>query len=55
MARNGSTQHGWLVHVALIGICVCAVPTLSEWGIIGMAVVMFGGVVYMRRRRDENA
>ena len=34
-----------------LGICECAVPTLSEWGIIGMSLVMFGGVLVLRRRR----
>jgi len=34
------------------GICGCVVPTLSEWGIIGMALVMFGGVLVLRRRRE---
>jgi len=28
-----------------------AVPTLSEWGVIGMTVLMLGGVLYLRRRR----
>ena len=32
--------------------CICAVPTLSEWGIIGMATLMLGGVLYHRRRRS---
>ncbi len=31
--------------------CVC-VPTLSEWGIIGMAFVMLGGVLFLRKRRQ---
>jgi hypothetical protein len=26
------------------------VPTLSEWGIIIMSLVMFGGVMVVRRR-----
>ncbi len=35
-------------------MCVCdPVPTLSEWGIMGMSVLMFGGVIYLRRRRQE--
>jgi hypothetical protein len=34
-----------------VGVCTCMmIPTLSEWGIIGMSLVMFGGVVYLRRR-----
>ncbi len=33
------------------GACFCAVPTLSEWGIVGMALLMLGGVVYLRRRQ----
>lgn len=33
------------------GICECAVPTLSEWGIIAMTLVMFAGVLHLRRRR----
>jgi hypothetical protein len=33
--------------------CECdLVPTLSEWGIMGMAMLMFGGVIYLRRRRQ---
>jgi len=33
------------------GLCQCqVVPTLSEWGIIGMSLVMFGGVLVLRRR-----
>lgn len=35
------------------GICGCEiVPTLSEWGIIGMSLTMFGSVIYLRRRRE---
>ena len=33
------------------GGCTCAIPTLSEWGMIGMSLVMFGGVLYQRRRQ----
>jgi len=33
------------------GTCACIIPTLSEWGIIGMSLVMFGGVLVLRRRR----
>ena len=36
------------------GFCAY-VPTLSEWGILGTALVMFGGVLYLRRRRAERA
>ena len=37
------------------GACVCQViPTLSEWGIMGMALVMLGGVLYQRRRRETH-
>ena len=36
------------------GVCTCAIPTLSEWGIIGMSMVMFGSVLYLRRRQEEN-
>jgi hypothetical protein len=33
------------------GMCNCQiVPTLSEWGIIGMSLLMFGGVLVRRRR-----
>ena len=32
--------------------CECdVVPTLSEWGIMGMSALMFGGVIFLRRRR----
>ena len=35
------------------GGCVCdPVPTLSEWGIMGMSMLMLGGVLYLRRRRE---
>jgi M6 family metalloprotease-like protein len=34
---------------------VTVVPTLSEWGIIAMSLVMFGGVLVLRRRRAERA
>ncbi len=31
--------------------CQCVlVPTLSEWGIISMSLLMLGGVMFMRRR-----
>ena len=33
------------------GVCTCEIPTLSEWGIMGMALVMLGGVLYQRRRQ----
>ncbi len=37
-------------------LCGCAdftvVPTLSEWGVIGMSALMLGGVFYQRRRRS---
>jgi hypothetical protein len=39
------------ICATLAGGCACVVPTLSEWGIIGMALVMFGGVLALRRRR----
>jgi len=35
--------------------CECVIPTLSEWGIIGMSLVMFGGVLFLRRRRFDSA
>jgi len=42
--------------VDLGGVCSCeVVPTLSEWGIIAMSLVMFGGVLVLRRRRAERA
>lgn len=31
---------------------VCVVPTLSEWGTMGMSVLMLGGVLYLSRRRS---
>ena len=37
------------------GFCECVIPTLSEWGIIGMSLVMFGGVLFLRRRRFDRA
>jgi hypothetical protein len=38
------------------GICECqVVPALSEWGIIAMLLVMFGGVLVLCRRRAEGA
>jgi len=37
------------------GFCECAVvPTLSEWGIMLMAAVMFGSVLHLRRRRGHS-
>ena len=29
-----------------------SIPTLSQWGIAGMAVAMFSAVLYLRRRRS---
>jgi len=37
------------------GICECVIPTLSEWGIIAMSLVMFGGALVLRRRRAQRA
>lgn len=35
------------------GICECqVVPTLSEWGIIGMSLAMLGLILYRRREFD---
>jgi len=36
------------------GVCTCVVPTLSEWGIIGMSIVMFGSLLYLRRRQEDD-
>ena len=33
----------------LAGGCAC-IPTLSEWGIMAMSLVMFGSVLWLRRR-----
>lgn len=38
------------VCVDVGGICECVIPTLSQLGIIGMSLVMFGGVLVLRRR-----
>ena len=37
------------------GLCACVVPTLSEWDVIAMSLVMFCGVLYLRRRRANRA
>lgn len=41
------------VCVDAAGVCTCVVPTLSEWGVIGMSIVMFGGVLFLRRRQTS--
>ena len=43
------------VCVNVGGTCECVIPTLSEWGIIGMSLVMFGGVLILRRRTAPRA
>ncbi len=38
-----------------VGDSVCAcIPTLSQWGIIGMSFVMLGSVLWLRRRRESD-
>ena len=32
------------------GNCICVVPTLSQWGILGMVLAMFCGVLRARSR-----
>ncbi len=35
------------------GTCACVIPTLSQWGILAMALVMLGTVFMLRRRSGE--
>jgi len=32
------------------GSCACVVPTLSQWGLMTMCLLMLGSVVYLRKR-----
>jgi hypothetical protein len=36
----------------MAGVCMCTIPTLSEWGIIGMSVAMLAAVLIVGRRRE---
>lgn len=50
----GECPPAFPVCVDNFGVCECTIPTLSEWGIIGMSLVMFGGVLFLRRRREAD-
>lgn len=49
----GECPSGTPICVANAGSCACVVPTLSEWGIVAMSLVMFGGVLFLRRRQGS--
>ena len=61
-----ATSLNWPSCVAAAGTCqagtaatacgcseLAMVPTLSEWGVVGMAALMLSGVLYLRRRASS--
>lgn len=51
----GECPSGMPICADNAGSCACVVPTLSEWGIIAMSLVMFGGVLFLRRQESPFA
>ena len=52
-ACYGSCPPSQPICATLVGGCAC-IPTLSEWGVIGMSLVMFGSILWLRRRDLED-
>jgi hypothetical protein len=48
----GSCPNQAQVCATLAGGCAC-IPTLSEWGVVVMSLLMFGSILWLRRRDLE--